>query len=152
MNKDPYEFQSKPFDDKNVIAYTFVSVGKNGDIVKMVAFQLFYENVYNLALVDYDGISGVIDDEVVSDNGDMSQVLSTTWAIMLHFLKTFPEKSVSIHGNSDTKQKLYHRLVANNLLPLKQQYNVFGVSTIGEKEPFDSLKTYQSIIIQPLSI
>lgn len=152
MNKEPYEFQIKPFDNEDIIAYTFISVGKHGNIVKMVAFQLLYANIYNLALVDYDEASGRIDDEVVSDNGDMSQVLSTTWAIMLFFLTNFHEKSVLIHGNTDIKQKLYHRLIANNLLVLKQQYSVLGVSSIGESEAFDSLKTYQSIIIQPLSI
>jgi hypothetical protein len=151
MNKEPYEFESVVLEGADV-AYRFVSVGKKGNLTKLVAFQNIQANLYNLALLDYDEATKTIDDESISDNGDMSRVLSTTWKIMFHFLQSFPEKEVAIHGNTDTKQKLYKRLISSNLLSLKQQYNVSGVSYTGIAEPFDASKEYLLIIIQSLPI
>jgi predicted phosphohydrolase len=150
MNKDPYEFDEKPIDTDGMHAYTFVSVGIQGDIPKMVVFQPMGGVFYNMALVDYDATLQTVDDEIVSNNGDMSKVLSTTWKIMLDFLKKFPEKAVFIQGNTDTKQKLYSRLITNNLLVLKQQYEVLGVLETGSTEFFDASKTYIAFVIQSL--
>jgi hypothetical protein len=152
MNKKPYDFQPKVLlSNPDFYAYTFVSVGKQGEIVKLVAFQPMGDNTYNLAMVDYDETNELYDDETTTNNGDMGRVLATTWAIMLHFLQAFPDKSVWINGNTDTKKKLYNRLVANNLLELKKQYDVFGLTYDVRLENFELNKEYFMILIQPQS-
>ncbi len=131
---------------------TFVSEGNKGHIVKMVAFQHLEGSFYNMALVDFDEEKQIVDDEIIINNGDMGKVLATTWKIMLYFLDTFPEKLVVIEGNTEVKHQLYKRLITNNLLPLKQQYKIFGVTGTGEIEIFSTTNIYISFIIQNISI
>jgi hypothetical protein len=152
MNKEPYHFEPTQMAYQGVIAYKFVSVGKRGNFTKIVAFQPYLQNIYNLALLDYDESLQTIDDEHITDNGDMSKVLATTWKIMLHFLESFPDKAVAIQGNSETRQKLYHRLISNNLLVLMQHYDVLGVFNTGITEQFDTIQDYFMIIIKPSMI
>jgi hypothetical protein len=150
MNKKPYEFKRKILtDNPDFYAYTFVSVGKQGEIAKLVAFQPVSDETYNLALVDYDETTETYDDETTTNNGDMGRVLATTWAIMLYFLQTFPQKSVWINGNTDTKKKLYNRLVANNLYELQVLYEVYGLTNQVVLENFELNKEYFMILIQP---
>ncbi len=150
MNKKPYDFSPKILiNSTDIHAFSFVSTSNEKNIIKLVAFQPIGYNSFNLALVDYDEEKDVYDDESTSNNGDMGRVLATTWAIMLHFLKTFPENTVCINGNTEIKKKLYTRLIANNLLFLQTNYDVFGFTNKGELEKFEIYKEYFMILIQP---
>jgi hypothetical protein len=115
MNKEIYNFESHEF------TYTFISEGKKGSIVKMVDFQAISLNVFNLALGDFDPETGFLDAEIASDNGDMPKVLATVWQILKFFLDNFPDKIVYIKGSNELRQKLYNRLIKNNLQIIQNQ-------------------------------
>jgi hypothetical protein len=52
MNKDFYPFGRKITAEE--FTYTFISEGKRGKIIKIVDFQLMTDQLFNLALGDFD--------------------------------------------------------------------------------------------------
>ena len=61
--------------------FDFISTGRNGDILKRVAFtKTEQDKVYNLALGDVDE-DNEINDYAVTDNGDRNKVIATVAAI-----------------------------------------------------------------------
>ena len=65
----------KVTDDFSV--FDFISTGKNGNILKRIAFtKTESDNVYNLVFGDVDN-DGEINDYSVSNNGDRNKILAT---------------------------------------------------------------------------
>nr|WP_051350266.1 hypothetical protein [Dyadobacter alkalitolerans] len=82
MNHPHYVF--KYGSKKNT--FSFISLGKRGRIKKIVQFRLIENNVYNLGFGDYSEEFGTLDDQVVTDNGDMEkswQPLLLLWSTSL---------------------------------------------------------------------
>jgi hypothetical protein len=77
MNKEGYTIFSQ---EPNL--YSFVSSGKNGEIVKAVAFVELLPNTFNLALLDYDADTKSWSDLASTNNGDMPKVMTTVVAII----------------------------------------------------------------------
>ncbi len=126
--------------------FTFVSVGKKGEILKGVFFEDIGDDVYNLALVDYDPISKQWSDEVVSDNGDILKIMVTVVDIIFHFLNKNHTKIVYFKGNSVIRQKLYNRIIQNYLVELSDEFVVWG-NNENEREIVLQGKKYQSFYI-----
>jgi len=55
--------------------YMFKSVGTQGVVNKMIVFQKIAGTRYNLSFGDFK--NGRIDDEVITNNGDLIKVIST---------------------------------------------------------------------------
>lgn len=73
MELDTYTFENE---DDDLFSYSFVSKGKNGNIIKIVQFVLIEDdNIYNLSLGDYKSDLNSIDYESISNNGDTNTVL-----------------------------------------------------------------------------
>jgi hypothetical protein len=129
--------------------YSFDSQGVKGTILKLVAFQPMNLNEYNLALLDYDIENQVMNDTIVSNNQDMPMILATVINIIADFLKFKSDCLVFIIGNSEIRQKLYNRVVRNNLNDLTELYSIKGVLESGDVELFSNVfKDYVSIIIE----
>jgi hypothetical protein len=145
MNKESYIFidqnSIKSFD------YLFVSVGKNGYITKGVRFVQLYETLYNLILGDYDEKLELLDDMVVSDNGDMPKVIATVFKIINDFLVKNPLNMIYIQANTVLKQKLYTRIIRNNHQDIVNTFNVMGILRTQEAEIFESTKEYIAFLI-----
>ena len=82
MNKKGYTFiQNEDF------LFSFVSQGNQGEILKVVVFQFFKNNKYNVALLDLIPETNEYSDEVNSNNGDITKVLTTVLQIIILFLE-----------------------------------------------------------------
>jgi hypothetical protein len=74
--------------------FDFISTGRNGDILKRVAFtKTEMDGVYNLVLGDvHEG--NEIDDYAITDNGDRNKVLATVASIVEAYTRRFPSGEV----------------------------------------------------------
>ncbi|MEY5049450.1 MAG: hypothetical protein RLZZ175_2809 [Bacteroidota bacterium] len=115
MNKNGYSFINN-----TDLSFSFVSKGKQGEILKVVVFQEIGENIFNIALLDYLADENKYSDMVRSDNGDMKKVLITVMNILLDFLQNNPQCILYLEGNTRTKRLLYNRIINNNYQDIKK--------------------------------
>lgn len=101
--------------------YHFQSIGKRGVFEKAIEFSPLNDNVYNLALLDFDPTTGEFVDDTITDNGDMREVLATVLKIALHFLSRNPYQSIVISGNSDSRTRLY-QIAIGKLFPDAREF------------------------------
>lgn len=148
MKRAFYTFQETQIE--GMLAYQFVSKGKQGEITKIVAFEDIGNDVYNLVLVDYDVETGYLDDEKMSNNQDIAKIMATIFRIVNDFIIKFPQNSIFIQANNEIKRRLYNRIVSNNLEEILQQYYVFGVLEDESIVTFSSTETalYNALIIK----
>lgn len=91
------------------LAYTFVSVGRHGEIPKIVIFQEIEENFFNLFLGDF--INDTVgSDQNITDNGDMPKVMATVIQILKLFLSRHANAAVSITGSEWIRKRLCARI------------------------------------------
>jgi hypothetical protein len=141
MKKEGYKLYAS-----SSLSYTFVSKGKRGEILKGVFFEEVFENIYNLALVDYDPETKQWSDEVASDNGDIVKIMATVVVVISEFLNEQPERIVYFKGNTPIKQKLYNRIMNNYSKELLHEFIVWGGNE-DEREELIVGKEYQSFYI-----
>ena len=75
--------------------FEFQSIGKRGIVDKLILITPLSEEVYNVALLDYDPGLRDYSDLVVTDNGDMPEVLATVMQVILRFLDIHPDKIIN---------------------------------------------------------
>ncbi|HTJ10875.1 MAG TPA: hypothetical protein VL547_02560 [Dinghuibacter sp.] len=93
-------------------AFDFVSSGKNGIVLKRVVFAPTPEReVVNLVLGDV-GADGEVDDRVISNNGDRDKVLATVLRIINYYHRWYPERAISIEGNTAARNRLYRMVIS----------------------------------------
>ncbi len=80
---------------ENEPGYIFRSVGKQGEIFKIVLFQKLENGNYNLAFGDIEE-NGDFNDKIVSNNEDFVMVLSTVAKCAYHFVENNPGISIEI--------------------------------------------------------
>jgi hypothetical protein len=136
------------FDEDNDY-YIFESVGKNGSIFKVVAFSKIQYNVYNFGFGDYDIQTKAINDEVISDNGDMVKVLATVIDIALKFLTENPMIYIFIEGSSKTRIQLYQRILNTYYDDLVNSHEIYGFKN-GDFEEFLKNTFYESFLLRKL--
>jgi hypothetical protein len=77
---------------KDLSVFDFVSSGKNGKILKRIAFMHTERSgVYNLAFGDINN-EGEIDDFRISDNGDRHKVLATVVKSVDAYTRKYPRR------------------------------------------------------------
>ena len=145
MNQPVYEIQFSDFDQ----IYTFISEGKQGRIIKMVRFQEMEELQYNLGFGDFIQATLQVDDEIVSDNGDMVKVLATVIKILDIFLNENPDASVFITGSSPSRIRLYQIAITSNFLLLSKTYKISGFRE-DNWEDFQKNIPYEAFLVQKI--
>jgi hypothetical protein len=150
MNRDFYSFSLAQPNEKDYY-YFFTSIGSKGSILKLTAFQHIKDNLYNMALLDYDMEQDEGSDSVVSNNRDMPKVFATVAHILFDFLDKLPNISVLVEANSEIKRKLYNRIIKNQLKDLPKQYEILGILDNNETEIFAE-GDYQAVIIQKINL
>ena len=145
MNQPTYTVK---FDTDNDY-YIFESVGKNGSIFKVVAFSKIQYNVYNFGFGDYDIQTKAINDESISDNGDMVKVLATVIDIALRFLTENPMIYILIEGSSKTRIQLYQRILNTYYDDLVDSHEIYDFKN-GNFEEFQKNTSYESFLIRKL--
>ena len=82
--------------------FEFTSEGEKGLINKIVRFQpTNLKGLYNLAFGDKDKLTGVIDDKVISNNGDSEKVLATVVATVYAFTDRYPDALIYVTGSTE---------------------------------------------------
>lgn len=111
--------------------FRFESYGANGEIAKGIAYTATKnEKLYNLGFGDlvFDPIQNgyIIDDLVVSDNGDRNIVLATVVKSAYTFSEIYPERNIFIKGSTKARTRLYRRAISLNLEELSETFHIFG--------------------------
>jgi hypothetical protein len=145
MNEPTYTVR---FDTDNDY-YIFESIGQNSSIFKVVIFSKIKNNLYNLGFGDYDSQTKAIDDQIISDNGDMIKVLATVIDIALKFLSENPMIYVNIEGSSSLRTQLYQRILNRYYEDLIDSYEIYGFKD-GDYQDFQKNTSYESFLIRKL--
>ena len=144
MNKPTYHVQSL-----ENLSYSFMSIGRNGIILKVVEFNEIRENVYNLGFGDYDFIENDVDDKIVSDNGDTEKVLATVIGILRNFLKETPHSTVFIEGSTPIRTRLYQIAINTYFEEFSKEFLILG-NNQNSSEPFQKNTNYESFFVKRL--
>ena len=110
------------------MVYEFASKGSNGQVLKLVIYsETHLHNFYNLGFGDKDELTGLIDDEVITNNGDSAKVLATVASTLYNFTDRFPDAMVFAIGSTKTRTRLYRMGISNNLDTINIDFEVFGL-------------------------
>ena len=106
--------------------FEFVSTGRNGDILKRVAFfETETKNVYNLTFGDVDE-NNDIDYYAVSDNGDRDKVLATVATIIERYSRRFPDRFIYFEGSTQQRTRLYRMAIGLHWEELSSIYEIWA--------------------------
>lgn len=131
MNLTKYPLASS---DK-MMTFEFVSEGKKGLIHKIVKFQpTNLKGVYNLAFGDKNMVTGKIDDEVISNNGDSQKVLATVSASVYAFTDKYPNTWIYATGSTRSRTRLYRMGVTKFYKEANKDFEIFGELKDGWEE------------------
>ena len=139
-----YELES----DKNLKVFEFVSIGKKGDIPKIVQYsETNLHNFYNLGFGDKDLETGAVDDKVISNNGDSQKVLATVVATVYAFTNKYPDAWIYATGSTKSRTRLYRIGISNNLDEILADFELFGLKET-EWQEFEKGTEYQAFLVK----
>lgn len=107
-------------------AYQFYSVGVRGRIKKVIVFQEFDIDRYNLAFGDWDESKNDIDDQIVSGNQDKQKVLSTVAFALFDFMKENPHATVIAVGSTPSRTRLYQMNISAFFEEIDEHFDIRG--------------------------
>ena len=145
MNQPVYQSFYSPKEER----YVFESIGTKGKILKVVKFFEINENLYNLGFGDFDLTTNQIDDEVVTDNGDLVKVLATVVSLALNFLDENPMAFIFFEGSTQNRTQLYQWMINRYYDDLINRIEIYGVNN-GEYESYQKTQDYESFLIRKL--
>ncbi len=132
--------------EKSLKVYEFTSEGPKGQIHKLIKFsETALKDFYNLAFGDKDLITGNIDDNVVSNNGDSERVLATVISAVYTFTDANPEVWVYATGSSKSRTRLYRMGISKYIDKVQKDFFVFG-QLEGEWEEFQNGIDYTAFV------
>ena len=145
MELESYELKRS----KDGLQYKFASEGPKGRIVKAVRFQHRPElgrEVYNLAFGDYDEYTDLLDDKIVSDNGDRERILYAIANAVIDFFKLRPLGFIMIMGTTKSRVRLYQIKIALFWTEIRAHYEVLGKYQ-GKWAPFEKGVNYEEFVV-----
>lgn len=133
---------------EKMTSFEFVSEGKKGLIYKIVKFQpTNLKNLYNLVFGDKNSLTGEIDDQVISNNGDSEKVLATIVATIYAFTDKYPNTFVYATGSTKSRTRLYRIGISRFLDEVVRDFDILG--EIGEDwEDFQKDIDYEGFLIR----
>lgn len=129
--------------------YSFVSKGRHGEIEKRVQFSRMDEGVFNLGFGDWDENQRRIDDQAISDNGDMELVLATVVKIACVFVSRNKGARIFLTGSTPARTRLYQVLINTNLDIINSKFEVKGYRD-GRWHQFEKNVNYESFTVSEL--
>jgi len=123
MILDRYELKA----GHNLTTFEFLSEGTKGQIQKVIQFEpMNIENLYNLAFGDKNLETGIIDDKVISDNGDIEKVLATVVAAVYAFADKYPDVWVYATGSTASRTRLYRMGINKYFKIVSEDFDIMG--------------------------
>ena len=130
------------------MVYEFVSEGPRGQIHKLIKYsETSLKGFYNLAFGDKDLLTGVIDDNVVSNNGDSEKVLTTVVASVYAFTDFEKDAWVYATGSSISRTRLYRMGITRYIDEISKDFLVFRLRD-GEWEAFEKNIEYTAFVVR----
>jgi hypothetical protein len=144
MNKPKYLYKSEEF----LKVYEFVSEGLKGNVKKVVQFtETGTQNVFNLAFGDFNDATNLIDDLSITNNGDSLKVLTTVASIVYAFTEKYPDAWIFATGSTNVRTRLYRMGITNNLVEIKEDFEVYGLTEDGNWAEFITGEDYEAFLI-----
>ena len=144
MNLDRYELIS----DDAASTYSFESKGPKGRIEKIVQFTPVSEDkLYNLGFGDKNPETGVLNDEVITDNSDTDKVLATVVAALYKFCDHVPEAWVYATGSTRARTRLYRMGINKYFDVVGQDFEIYGEQEAGW-EPYQKGADYLAFAVK----
>ena len=143
MKLDRYELKA----GTKLSTFEFLSEGPKGKIIKVIQFQqMNLPNLYNLAFGDKNLSTGVLDDEIVTDNNDSEKVLATVVASVYAFAGQYPDSWVYATGSTNTRTRLYRMGINKYLDIVNEDFDIMG-EIQNEWEWYEKGKDYQAFAV-----
>lgn len=144
MNLPKYPLSSS----EKMTTFEFTSEGEKGLINKIVRFQpTNLKGLYNLAFGDKDKLTGVIDDKVISNNGDSEKVLATVVATVYAFTDRYPDALIYVTGSTESRTRLYRIGIAKFIDKAIADFEILGEIN-DDWEVFQKDIEYQGFLIR----
>jgi hypothetical protein len=141
--EDRYEVEV----DESVSIFEFISEGRNGKVKKLVRYsRTNVKNMYNLGFGDKDEQTGMIDDKVITDNGDSEKVLATVAATIYAFTAENPKVYVYITGSNEARTRLYRMGIVKYLELINEDFEVRGLQNNAWR-PFKPNGNYKAFLV-----
>jgi hypothetical protein len=144
MNLDKYTLKT----EEESTVFRFDSIGPNGRIPKIIQFELIdATGYYNLALGDFDPLTGRINDLSVSNNRDTDKILATVVAALFRFLDQYPDAVVYAEGSSNARTRLYQMGITRFYEQASAEFYLFGELN-GRFVPFVNNERYKAFLVK----
>jgi hypothetical protein len=144
MKLPRYEIEAE--DSLNV--FEFKSEGNKGSIPKLIKFsETALKGFYNLAFGDKDLLTGEIDDNVVSNNGDSEKILATIVSSVYAFTDKENEAWVYATGSTPSRTRLYRMGITKYLEEVQQDFEIYGL-LLGEWQNFEKDIDYTAFVVR----
>ena len=140
MITDSYPY----FATNSKTSFIFESIGKQGNITKIILFTLLDSGEWNLGFGDWK--NGVIDDLTISNNHDLIKVIQTVAKATYVFFEEYPESVVIIKPVDERRKRLYNLVFQRHIHSIELVFNVMGIID-DDDEPFTSKKMYDNFEI-----
>jgi hypothetical protein len=131
------------------MVFEFVSEGTHGSVSKLVIFsETHLHNFFNLGFGDRNKLTGEIDDEVVTNNGDSEKVLATVASTLYIFTEKFPDAMIFATGSTKARTRLYRIGISNHIEDIKADFEVFGLAGEKEWQSFEKQREYEAFLVK----
>lgn len=109
--------------------YSFISKGPAGRIEKIIQYApTNIPGIYNLSLCDRDPVSGELNDDVTTNNGDTEKVLATVAFSIYLFTDQYSRARIFARGSSASRTRLYRIIIHKHFSILSRDFQVFGLT------------------------
>jgi hypothetical protein len=133
--------------DADHLTYKFLSEGPKGVIQKAVSYQLFVNNIFNLAFGDWNESKQKIDDVIRSNNKDYAKVLTTVAFTVIDFINFHPGATIQIKGSTPSRTRLYQMSIQANLHEISNLFMILGFRN-GKWELFEKGVNYELFLLR----
>ncbi len=145
MNLQRYVyFASNDFQD-----YEFYSNGPNGKIRKVIMYTKIQDSpaMYNLAVGDADFDTGVVYDNVISNNKDRDIVLATVANTINEFSDRYGNCWIFATGSTPSRTRLYQMGIARLWNDISIDFEVYGDKN-GNWQQFQQNVNYSPFLVK----
>jgi hypothetical protein len=129
------------------LRYRFISKGESSEIVKLVRYEPMGEGDWNLAFGDANADESDFDDTIISNNGDMRQIIQTIFLTGLIFTEAYPNRRVFVIPVDAQRGLLYNRVFKEKQAEIEAYFSIQGKMPNKKAEAYNALKIYRSFIL-----